>query len=295
MNLFSFVDISQETGFVPCKILQIGLKRFKRTRLSVKTRPMKKLLPMLVLISFPLFAHGPQMALIEEVDEVDAIIDGDTRTQVLDHKDPVTNAVGLLAYGNGFCTATLITPRHVLTNGHCVASGKAPPFKLNYAGGYKFYPGKLSAKDPGIGEYRSIRIDTFGQWVSTGNPDFDMAVIKLDRPVAGVTPVRIQRNNQVGGFADFLLSIHAYSSKTPYGTQWYGSGVSLGAANSNSFYHTIDTLPGTSGAMIKKRFGNMWVGVGIHRGSEATSKETKNRGVYFNNMIFGKIQNWVKN
>ncbi len=216
----------------------------------------------------------------------------DTRDQVRNHNDPVSNAVGILSYGANWCTGTLITPQHIITNGHCVVKSNSKfPTTLKNPGVFTFTPGKLSAKDPGHGTYRAVRVQAFNGWLNSGNVDYDMAILKLDRPVLGVKPISIQRQDNLDNIANFILTLSGYSSKKPFGTQWLSNGTFIMIIGSNSFLHNLDTLPGTSGAVIRKYEGGRWIGVGIHRGSQ----NGMNRAVMFNQLVFKKIQDWIKN
>jgi glutamyl endopeptidase len=234
-----------------------------------------------MILSFPLFAQNGEKA----------IMGADTRDQVHNHNDRISLAVGLLNLGEGLCTGTLITPQHIITNGHCVVTGKKHPTTLRQAESFTFTPGKLSAKDPGRGTYRAVRVQTFRSWLDSGNVDFDMAIIKLDRPVPNVKPIALERQDSVDNFANFMLSLNGYSSNRPYGTQWLSDGTFIQSVGANSFLHNLDTLPGTSGAVIRKYQGGKWIGIGIHRGSQRGI----NRAIMFNPFIFKAIIDWTKN
>lgn len=227
----------------------------------------------------------------------EGIIEGDDRDLVRDHNDPVSLAVGLLSHGHGFCTATLITSRHVITNGHCVVSGENPPYKMRPTKTLRFTPGKLSAGEAPLGVFAVARVQTFMQWVAQGNKDYDVAVITLSRPVFKIKPVRIQMQRSASTFRNSTLTINGYSSKKPYGTQWVGQGVFKKLTGSHSFLHSIDTLPGSSGALVRKEEGNQWIAVGIHRGSQNNPFEGGflNRAVLFDPVIFKEILRWIKN
>lgn len=120
----------------------------------------------------------------EIVTKDQAIVNG-----VADHGHP---AVGLLLAGNGLCSSTLIGPRTVLTAAHCVVDKaiKYPPFKLKgpiylYAKGYI-----VGATIHGT-SYRVISVKVHPHYTQWGAVRGDVAVLRLDRDVAGIVPKQL--------------------------------------------------------------------------------------------------------
>lgn len=221
------------------------------------------------------------------------IVGRDGRVQIKELTDPFHKSVGLLEReGAGFCTATLIDPTHILTNAHCiVVNNKKFPTTLEHPSKFTFVPGKLSKDHAPFGVFEIVRIDTFKVYADKGVTTHDIAVLKLNKPAKLPYLGRLKVGHNVN-IDNKALKITGYSSAKPAGTMWEGEGVTLDAdANNNLVTHDVDTLPGTSGALLRIKWGNRMIGVGVHRGPVGHV----NNAVYFSPEVFDAINRWVKN
>lgn len=221
------------------------------------------------------------------------IIGLDQRTQIRAYSDPIYKSVGLLTReGGGHCTATLIDPTHILTNAHCVvADTKKFPTTLITPSKFAFTPGKLTKDEAPFGTFRIVRIDTFKHYTDKGASTHDLAVLKLAKTAALPYIGRLKVDEKVN-IDNTPLRITGYPGDKAYGTMWEGSGITLDAdANNNLVTHDVDTLPGTSGALLRIKRGNRWLSIGIHRGPVGLV----NNAVYFSPEVFDAINRWVKN
>lgn len=222
-----------------------------------------------------------------------SVIGLDTRVQVKKLTNPFHKTVGLLSKGRGgFCTATLISPQHIVTNAHCVVRGsKKLPKKLLEPGKLVFIPGMTSLSQRPLGSYRIIRIDTFIEYTKSADPTRDLAILKLDRKIALPIAPRIEVRDP-RSVENLPLVIAGYSSKKPMGTMWEGQGITRDAnPETNLILHDVDTLPGTSGSLLRVKTSRGWKAIGIHRGP----RDQLNDGVYFTPVITRSINRWLQN
>lgn len=243
------------------------------------------LFSLILLSSFSLYA------------DVDAIIGKDTRKQVTNvNADLFFQSVGYVHDDdkNSSCTGTLITQKHVLTNGHCVVLWNEFPTPLARVQAFTFIPARTDKTSAPSGFFKVVKIKTFSSWTQIGDHKSDIAVLELDRPT-GIRPAKIVSFKNLNLLRNQKITVTGYSSNKPNGTMWYGEGVLKDIlSDKQSLTHDADTLPGTSGALIRMKYKDEWVGVGVHRGSFDYKGERINRGVIFNSNVFEAIKRWVQ-
>lgn len=219
------------------------------------------------------------------------IVGLDTRTQVTDLSSNFHKTVGLLTRdGKPFCSATLIAARHIVTNAHCIVKYDGTK-GVDHPGKFTFIPGMQKWGEAPQGIFRVIRIDTFKKFTDTKATSHDLAILKLDRS----PNLPVIRRLRVDGSYDVehrVLMITGYSSGKAPGTMWEGTGITLEANPKNNLItHDVDTLPGTSGSLLRIQTERGVVAIGIHRGPTGLV----NNGVYFTPEIFDAITRWLKN
>lgn len=221
------------------------------------------------------------------------IIGLDQRVQLKAHSEAFSRTVGLLERKNsGFCTATLINGTHILTNAHCVVRNTRKfPSSLLDPSVFTFTPGKIDRDGAPFGTFKIKRISVFQHYLNTGTSTHDVAVMELTKPanLGNIGRLRIDENISIDHTP---MKITGYSGGKPFGTMWEGSGIILDVDyDRNLLTHDIDTLPGTSGSIMRIRRGRGWVAVGIHRGP---TNGDVNNGVFFTPEIFDAINRWSK-
>lgn len=237
------------------------------------------------------------MALTAQAQQLKSIIGSDDRQQVTDlRSDPVYSSIGII-HKTGttrFCTGTLITQRHVLTNGHCVITRMSFPATLMHPREMTFTPGKLSATSAPFGVFKVVRVKTFALWTSFGRPDFDVAVLELDRPT-NLPAIKLLSFPEPSVLRGQMIYVTGYSGQKSFGTQWEGVGLFAELLRGGqSFTHSADTLPGTSGSLVRLKHRGEWVGIGVHRGSYFGGRSEMNRGVLLNSSVITAIKRWIK-
>jgi V8-like Glu-specific endopeptidase len=184
---------------------------------------------------------------------------------------------------NWIGTAWLVSPRLMLTAGHCVY--------MHDRGGWvrqiEVIPGRRGSARPfgscSVTDFRSVR-----GWTQNRDRDFDYAAILL--------PESCRLGDQLGwlGFEvrdddeldNLTINISGYPGDKPAGTQWFHSNVVTGL-DERVITYEIDTAGGQSGApvwVLKPGVGRF--GVGIHtNGSLAGNSATRISSGVFNNIV----------
>ena len=182
------------------------------------------------------------------------------------------------------CTGSMIGPRVVLTNGHCVF--------LHDNGGWarsiRVIPGKNGSSEP-FGSATSSHFHSVRGWTRDRSSNYDYAVIILPR------------NNQLGrrtgwmglarlSFFSLLglrINSSGYPGDKPYGTQWWNSNNIL-AVTARRVYYRIDTYFGQSGSPNWRYKNGKRHIVAVHN----TGGSVMNGGVRVSKPVFNNLVNW---
>jgi len=140
------------------------------------------LIRMVLLLSHLLAASG---ACAEKL-PIPGIVGQDDRL-ILDSWDYPWSAIGRLNFTTGgFCTATVIAPRRVLTAAHCLWNRRTarwyPPCALHFLAGYRRSDFKVHA----LVSHIQIAPGYHGK---APRPELDWAILTLDRDVSDLTGV----------------------------------------------------------------------------------------------------------
>lgn len=235
------------------------------------------------------FGDARDIDLIREIGpQIEVVIGPDDRIEVTNNEAYPWRCVCSLRIqaqdGSNFIgTGWLVSPRLVLTAGHCVY--------MHNNGGWarrvEVIPGRRGSAMP-FGSAVGLTLRSVQGWTENRNRDNDYGAIIL--------PEDKRFGDQLGWFGyttrsdeeleGATLNLSGYPGDKPVGTQWFHSRT-VGSVSERVLTYEIDTAGGQSGAPVWQLMQNGGrYGVGIHtNGSQAGNSATRITSSVFNNII----------
>jgi len=204
--------------------------------------------------------------------------------------DPRT---GLRWIGTGW----LVSPRIVLTAGHCVYIYDNDSFPNDtgvWASKVEVIPGRDGSERP-FGSVETSVLRTTQAWINDRDTRFDYGAIIL--------PESHRYGDDLGWFgyaawdddvlSSNVLNLSGYPGDKEAGTQWFHKQRAL-TVEEHELTYEIDTFGGQSGApvWIKTAEGHRY-GVGIHKMGHATSSSVWNSAKRITQATYDNITSWV--
>lgn len=154
------------------------------------------------------------------------------------------------------CSGILISPRHVLTAGHCINEETCGQYKMvfDFRHDTQFYSPESEVYHMPRSHIYSCKKIT-ARVTDVGWTSQDYSIVELDRPVSDRAPVK--------------LSPRILKSQDSVFTLGYPSGIAMKYAhgqvrrdlNTNTYLAAIDTFAGNSGSPVFDESGKMLIGL----------------------------------
>lgn len=192
-------------------------------------------------------------------------------------------AIGSLGVG---CTGTLVSPRHVLTAGHCVYNLKTKKWYSNL----NFSPGRNGASYPS-GTIAWKNVYAPDGWTKDGDWEYDYAIIELTKPI-GDTAGWINFKATSEGTQSKTITIAGYPADKKAGTLWATS-CPRGSQGVRKIYYQCETYNGMSGSGVRSLEKGSQVEVieGVHGYGGSNS----NSATRISNAIFTQLTHFIGN
>jgi glutamyl endopeptidase len=192
------------------------------------------------------------------------IIGDDDRTKVVNTVEKPYSAISFLFSLDSMCTGTLIDEDKVLTAAHCVYNKDTKKYFRDNS----VYPGVHNDEFP-FESSDSIEYFVPKQYIQSGNPRFDYAIIKLEYPIG--KDIELLKLKQVKKAVETSIRIVGYPEdklvETGVVSQYEMQGK-VWSEDPFTLYYDLDTTAGQSGAPILNENNEI---IGIHIGNYRTN------------------------
>ena len=180
------------------------------------------------------------------------------------------------------CTGWFISPRTVMTAGHCVYSHSGQP---GWARSIEVIPGMNGRLRP-FGSATGTSFRSVKGWTQGRKPTHDYGCIILPKsaPLGRRTGWWGFANLSDGSLRNLLVNNSGYPGDKAFGTQWYNAGR-IERVSSRRLYYMLDTAGGQSGSPTWRYAGGKRHVVGVHAYGGCPNKSTRIVRPVFDNML----------
>jgi glutamyl endopeptidase len=186
-------------------------------------------------------------------------------------------------------TGWFISPRTVVTAGHCVCIRNSPvPRRNGFVKNIEVIPARNGTERPfGSAVSNTFRAST--EWSEGANPNHDYGAIILDAPL---DPIAVPFGFGVYTDAELLAvtaNISGYPDDKTSGTQWFHS-KKLANVNASKVFYAVDTAGGQSGSPVWRIINRRRFAFAIHAyGGSSTNSGTRITQAVHDNLMAWKV------
>jgi V8-like Glu-specific endopeptidase len=185
-------------------------------------------------------------------------------------------------------TAWFISPRTLITAGHCVHIKGSPIAARNgWVKSIQVMPGRNGNELP-FAAVTSTVFRSVTAWTQDGDPSFDYGAIIIPTPLGdsvGWLGLGVYTDEDLRATVG---NISGYPADKEEGTQWYHSNR-IADVDGRSVFYDIDTFGGESGAAVYRAVGDKRYAFAVHTyGGAKSNSGTRITTEVFNNMVLWK-------
>lgn len=221
--------------------------------------------------------------------QLETVHGADDRIQVTDtHRYPwsVTSSLLITARDGSqwIGTGWFISPRTLVTAGHCVYISNSPiPARNGWVLSIQVLPGRNGTQLP-FGSVTATQFWTVLGWSEKGDENYDYGAIIVPAAVGETVGTLGFGTYSDDDLTDRVVNIAGYPGDKPAGTMWYDART-IASTNPAKVYYDIDTAGGQSGAAVYLIEDGQRIGVAVHAyGGAATNSGTRISAPVFKNL-----------